>query len=126
MKMGFPDKIKKLVKKKSDWRCCISRGDALYDILDIHHIKPKKYGGNDLIENAAPFRPDYHRIYQRIYDRTPSIRKLLIEFTKKARDNWYEIVKNYRINHEKNKFVFSGEEKNIREKIYSEYGEEKL
>ena len=57
--MGFTEKIKFEVKKKSHQSCCVCKQVG----IEIHHIIPQSEGGPDIEDNAAPLCPTCHEIY---------------------------------------------------------------
>ena len=78
--MGFSEKVKREVKEKAMFRCCICQVIRVH----IHHILPTKDGGSDDIDNAAPLCPSCHDNY----GDNPSKRKEI----KQMRDFWYKKV----------------------------------
>jgi hypothetical protein len=54
--MSFSEKVKKEVKEKADFRCCRCHSVG----IDVHHIIPKRDGGSDDINNAAPLCQNCH------------------------------------------------------------------
>ena len=78
--MSFSEKIKEEVKKKAGFRCVICQEP----FVEIHHIVPKKEGGEDTIENAAPLCSRCHDLY----GDNPTKRKQI----RQMRDYWYEIM----------------------------------
>ena len=79
--MGFTEKQKQKVKEKAAFKCCRCHTVGPH----IHHIIPKKDGGLDDIENAAPLCPNCHDFY----GDNPSKRKEI----KQMRDWWYGKVR---------------------------------
>lgn len=75
--MGFSEKIKFEVRKKSNFRCCIC--GKLF--IEIHHIIPEFENGENTIENAAPLCAYCHDIY----GGNPQKRKQI----KQMRNHWY-------------------------------------
>jgi len=58
--MGFSESIKKEVRKKGCFRCCICEKPKP---LHIHHTIPSKDGGPGTLENAAPLCVQCHDTY---------------------------------------------------------------
>lgn len=77
--MVFSENIKKEVREKSAFQCCICQSV----IPDVHHIIPQEEGGSDTIDNAAPLCPNCHRQL----GNNPDHRKVIIQ----ARDWWYKV-----------------------------------
>jgi len=78
--MGFTENQKQKVKEKAAFKCCRCRTVG----VQIHHIKPKKDGGLDEDDNAAPLCPNCHDYY----GDNPSKRKEI----KQMREWWYQTV----------------------------------
>lgn len=76
--MGFSEEIKLKVKKKAMFQCCRCHATG----VDVHHILPKKDGGGDGIENAAPLCQNCHDQF----GDNPYKRRELTQM----RDHWYE------------------------------------
>ena len=76
----FSATTKRTVRKRAWFACCICKKISLG--LEIHHIVPRKYGGPDTEENAAPLCPSCHAIYGGNPDLQTRIREM--------RDCWYE------------------------------------
>ena len=79
--MGFSETIKKEVREKAAFRCCRCQTIG----VEVHHIIPREYGGNDDIENAAPLCPNCHDNF----GPNPEKRKAITEM----RDWWYKKAK---------------------------------
>ena len=78
--MPFNEKIKLEVKRKAAFRCC-----RCHEIgIEIHHILPQAFGGEDNIENAGPLCSNCHTNF----GANPEKRKEL----RQMRDWWYEVV----------------------------------
>ncbi len=54
--MPFNEAIKKEVKEKAAFKCCMCQSIGVH----IHHIIPEEDGGPSVIENAAPLCPSCH------------------------------------------------------------------
>ncbi|MFX0072867.1 MAG: HNH endonuclease [Candidatus Hermodarchaeota archaeon] len=80
--MSFSDEIKLKVLYKAHFKCCNCQ---TFRFIHIHHIIPKKDGGDDTIENAAPLCPTCHDLL----GDNPSKR----EWIRKKRDFWYQYCK---------------------------------
>ena len=76
--MSFSEKLKKKVRERANFGCCICR--QVIDV-DIHHIIPQSEGGPDTEENAAPLCPNCHRVYGDNHRKRTRIREM--------RDSWY-------------------------------------
>ena len=74
--MAFSESLKKRVRRKAHFRCCLCQVER------VHHILPEGEGGSDDEENAAPLCPSCHEIF----GANPTKRK----FIEEARDWWYE------------------------------------
>ncbi len=80
--MSFNEAIKKEVRRKAHYLCCICKEP----FIDVHHIIPEGQEGKDNIENAAPLCSKCHRNYGNNPDHRKTIREM--------RDLWYEICEN--------------------------------
>ena len=78
----FPEHIKKEVKRKAAFQCCMCHASDVH----IHHIIQPKDDGDDTIENAAPLCPNCHDLYGDNPNKVKEIRQ--------RRDWWYERVEN--------------------------------
>ncbi len=56
--MPFTDALKKQVREKAAFRCCICRQIGVG--IEVHHIIPESEGGPDTLDNAAPLCPTCH------------------------------------------------------------------
>lgn len=56
--MPFAESLKKEVREKSNYRCCIC--EQVQIDLEVHHIIPESDGGPDTFDNAAPLCPNCH------------------------------------------------------------------
>ncbi len=81
--MVFSESIRKEVRKKGCYRCCICEETKP---LHIHHIIPSKAGGSDIIENAAPLCVLCHDTYGNNENRR--------KWIKEKRNWWYEKCEN--------------------------------
>lgn len=79
--MGFSEKIIVEVRRKSAFRCCRCQHIS----IQVHHIIPQEFNGEDIIENAAPLCANCHTDY----GSNPEKRKEITQM----RDWWYEQVK---------------------------------
>ena len=82
--MPFSEKVKKQVRKRALFHCCICREPSIS--LEVHHITPQAQKGSDTEDNAAPLCPSCHSDY----GDNPMKRSRI----QKMRDAWYEICKN--------------------------------
>lgn len=80
--MSFQEKIKIEVKEKTAFRCCRCQSIS----VQVHHIIPQEFGGQDTIENAAPLCPTCHVQF----GDNPKKRKEITQM----RDWWYKKAKN--------------------------------
>ena len=76
--MPFPESLKKKIRKRANFRCCICQSVG----VDIHHFVPQAAGGEDTEDNAAPLCPNCHNIYGANPEKRKAIREM--------RDHWYE------------------------------------
>ena len=76
----FPEKLKKMVRKKADFKCCRCHRVS----VEVHHIIPQKDDGPDDFDNAAPLCPNCHASF----GDNPVKRKEIREM----RDHWYQRV----------------------------------
>jgi len=79
--MTFPESVKKEVRERAAFRCCICQEIG----PEIHHIIPLEGEGSDNIDNAAPLCPNCHTKF----GANPEKRKFITEM----RDWWYGRVK---------------------------------
>lgn len=56
--MPFIESLKKEVREKSNYRCCIC--EQIQIDIEVHHIIPESDGGPDTLDNAAPLCPNCH------------------------------------------------------------------
>lgn len=78
--MPFSNAIKKEVKRRGHYQCCICRVPFL---IEVHHILPEEHGGEDVIENAAPLCSNCHFGF----GDNPKKRAAITE----VRNWWYEV-----------------------------------
>ncbi len=78
--MPFNESIKRKVKERAHYRCCLCRK---YWVAHVHHIKPEAESGPNTEENAAPLCANCHDLY----GGNPDKRK----FIKDNRDFWYDL-----------------------------------
>lgn len=79
--MPFSELLKKKVRARAKFRCCVCRQPHGIDV-EIHHIVPQADGGEDTEDNAAPLCPNCHSGY----GANPEKRKIIREM----RDDWYK------------------------------------
>jgi len=77
--MPFSEKLKKEIKERAHFKCCLCREQL---VNHVHHIIPENKGGTDDEENAAPLCGTCH--FQ--YGNNPDMRK----FIRQSRDFWYK------------------------------------
>lgn len=75
--MPFSPAVKREVKEKAAFRCCRCHQIG----VDVHHVRPRKDGGGDNLDNAAPLCQNCHSQF----GDNPSKRRELVEM----RDWWY-------------------------------------
>jgi len=56
--MPFAETLKKEVREKSNFRCCIC--EQIQIDIEVHHIVPESDYGPDTFDNAAPLCPNCH------------------------------------------------------------------
>lgn len=82
--MGFSEKDKLEVKRKSNFRCCIYEN---IKPLEIHHIIPENGKDTDVINNAVPLCADCHDTYGE--------NKIKQKWIREKRDHWYNLCSRY-------------------------------
>ncbi|MBN2267641.1 MAG: HNH endonuclease, partial [Candidatus Babeliaceae bacterium] len=90
--MGFPKEIKEKALIAAARRCCVCKEFKGRNI-EVHHIIPKKEGGENTFENAIPLCFDCHSEaghYDKFHPRGTKYSK---DELRGHRDIWYEIVK---------------------------------
>ena len=80
--MDFSELIKKGVRRKSGYTCCVCRVNSIS--VEAHHIVPKKENGPNTFDNAAPLCPSCHENFGGNPGKRSRIREM--------RDSWYETV----------------------------------
>ncbi len=78
--MAFSGKTKLLAKIKSAFRCCICHDP----FVEVHHIVPQAYGGDDTLDNAAPLCSSCHDLYGGNPEKQKIIRQM--------RDYWWQTM----------------------------------
>ncbi len=91
--MSFSSKVKEEVLVCSARHCCVCHRYCGVGI-EVHHIIPKEKGGDDLFENAIPLCFDCHANAGHYNPKHPRGTKYSPRELEKARENWYEQVKN--------------------------------
>lgn len=82
--MPFSERVKRLAKIKSAFRCC-----ACYaPFVEVHHLIPEAEGGSSDLSNAAPLCASCHDLY----GGNPEKRRTLTQM----RDCWWEIMEERR------------------------------
>lgn len=84
--MSFSESLKVKIRKRASFSCCFCHKKSY---LEIHHIIPQAEGGKDTEDNAAPLCPSCHATH----GANPQMRKQIREM----RDDWYEIVAEFRV-----------------------------
>lgn len=77
--MPFSESIKRKVKERAHYKCCLCRK---HWVADVHHIEPESEDGPNTEENAAPLCANCHDLL----GGNPDKRK----FIKQNRDFWYD------------------------------------
>lgn len=83
--MPFNERLKRKVKEKSHYQCCLCKDGGQIGILEIHHIIPQAEGGPDTEDNAVALCPLHHEMF----GNDPRKRKMI----KEVRDFWYKLCK---------------------------------
>jgi hypothetical protein len=78
--MPFSENIKRKVKERAHYRCCVCHNQWA---TEVHHIIPESEGGRDTEENAAPLCSNCHDLL----GGNPDKRK----FIRENRDFWYNL-----------------------------------
>ncbi len=78
--MPFSESIKRKVKERAHYRCCLCRKNW---VADVHHILPESERGPNTEDNAAPLCANCHDLY----GGNPDKRKFINE----NRDFWYNL-----------------------------------
>lgn len=90
--MGFSPTIKQQVLNDTARHCCVCHRYKGIKI-EIHHLEQEADGGSNTYENAIPLCFDCHSDAGHYNDRHPKGTKFSISELRKARDNWYQFVK---------------------------------
>lgn len=102
--MSFPQKIRDEIFVNSARYCCICHKPKGINI-EIHHIKPKKEGGKDTLENAIALCFDCHANAGHYNPNHPKGSKLSESELLKHKEKWFEIVQKNKIDEPKDNFV---------------------
>ncbi len=89
--MGFSKKIVEDALISSGRHCCLCHKFCGTKI-ELHHIKQRKYGGEDTFENCLPLCFDCHADVMQYNPEHPKGKKYSISELKRRRDNWYKKV----------------------------------
>ena len=95
--MGFSKEIKEKALVASARRCCVCKEFKGRNI-EIHHIIPKNQGGEDTFENAIPLCFDCHANAGHYNSKHPKGTKFSPVELKTHRDNWYQLVREGKLN----------------------------
>lgn len=101
--MGFSTAIKQRVMIDTARHCCVCHRYKGIK-MEVHHLKQKADGGDDTYENAIPLCFDCHADAGHFNNRHPRGTKFSVQELLKARDRWYEYVRN---NHIVEKLIYS-------------------
>lgn len=99
--MGFSNKIKEKAMVASARHCCVCHRYRGIN-MEVHHIKQRADGGEDIFENAIPLCYDCHSDAGHYNERHPKGIKFSSSELKKSRDEWYNTVKERAIPSKKN------------------------
>lgn len=102
--MSFPQKIKDEIFVKSARHCCVCHKSKGLNI-EVHHITPKKQGGQDTYENAIALCFDCHADAGHYFAGHPKGSKLSPNELLKHKEEWFDIVQNNKIDAPKDVFV---------------------
>ncbi len=94
--MGFSKKVKEEIFVLSARHCCVCHKSAGLNI-EVHHIKPKKQGGLDTLDNAIALCFDCHADAGHYFADHPKGSKLSPEELLKHKLAWFDIVKKNKI-----------------------------
>ncbi len=78
--MPFSEKIKKKVRERAHYKCCLCRQ---HWVAHVNHIIPEEEDGPSIEDNAAPLCANCHGLY----GQNPDKRK----FIRGNRDFWYDL-----------------------------------
>lgn len=102
--MSFPQNIKDEIFAKCARHCCVCHKPKGLNI-EVHHITPKKQGGQDTFENAIALCFDCHADAGHYFAGHPKGSKLSPNELLKHKKEWFEIVQNNKIDAPKDIFV---------------------
>lgn len=94
--MSFSQKIKQEIFVLCARHCCVCRKSKGIK-LEVHHIKPKKEGGQDTFENAIALCFDCHADAGHYFAGHPKGSKFSPEELIRHKEEWFEIVKQNKI-----------------------------
>lgn len=94
--MGFPSKIREDIFVKSARHCCVCHRYKGIKV-EIHHILPKKQGGEDTFENAISLCFDCHSDAGHYFAGHPKGSKFSPEELLKHKNEWFRIVQEHQI-----------------------------
>ncbi len=95
--MGFSQTIKREALVLSARHCCVCHHYKGVKV-EIHHIVPQTEGGSNDLENAISLCFDCHAEAGHYNPKHPRGTKFSRSELRKARDIWYELVANHKIN----------------------------
>jgi len=102
--MSFPQKIKDEIFVKCARHCCVCHKPKGLNI-EVHHITPKKQGGQDTFENAIALCFDCHSDAGHYFAGHPKGSKLSPNELIKHKEEWFAIVQKNKIDAPKDVFV---------------------
>ncbi len=94
--LSFSKEIREEIFVKSARHCCVCHKPAGLN-MEIHHIKPKKQGGDDSFENAIALCFDCHSDAGHYFAGHPKGSKLSPEELRKHKESWFAQVEKYGI-----------------------------
>ncbi|MDK2814036.1 MAG: hypothetical protein PWQ08_1291 [Clostridiales bacterium] len=89
--MGFPESVANEALTLCGRCCCICHKFCGTKI-ELHHIKQKAYGGEDILENCIPLCFDCHSDMGKADPKHPKGKRYSEAELKEHRDNWYKKV----------------------------------
>ena len=95
--MAFSKKIKNKIFVQSARHCCVCHRATGINI-EVHHIKPRKQGGEDTLDNAIALCFNCHADAGHYFAGHPKGAKLSPQELIKHKSEWFKIVKENRIN----------------------------
>lgn len=114
--MSFPKKVRDAVLFKSKRHCCLC-GNYAGTNLELHHIKQKADGGEDIEDNCIPLCFDCHAEVKQYNPKHPKGLKYTEGELKLRRNEVYDLVKNEVIS------KYTEDDINLAKKILKNYAE---